>query len=100
MDQNEYLSFTLGGRRLAECSSDMTGKLTIPDSVEMIQSFAFCDCTSFSGNVRIGKNVKTMGNRVFWNCKDINVSVLCAKGYLCYRLSVYIVCCLFRQQKK
>ena len=41
MDQNEYLSFTLGGRRLAECSSDMTGKLTIPDSVDNICCLAF-----------------------------------------------------------
>ena len=41
MEQNEYLSFAQGGRRLAECSSDMTGKLTIPDSVDNICFLAF-----------------------------------------------------------
>ena len=41
MEQNEYLSFVQGGKRLVECSREMTGKLIIPDNVDNICSLAF-----------------------------------------------------------
>ncbi|MCR5268628.1 MAG: leucine-rich repeat domain-containing protein [Lachnospiraceae bacterium] len=44
---------------------NLTGNLTIPDSVTTIGRRAFYDCTGFDGSLTIGKNVTTIGEGAF-----------------------------------
>ncbi len=57
---------------------NLTGRLTIPDSVTAIGDFAFYDCPGFNGNLTIPEGVITIGYSAFGKCSgftgDLTIS--------------------------
>ena len=58
---------TIGSYAFYDCSS-FTGDLTIPDSVTSIGDYAFRTCSGFNGNLTIGNSVTSIGSNAFLNC--------------------------------
>ena len=48
--------------------SDLTGSLTIPNSVTMIGQYAFHGCSGFTGSLIIGNSVNSIGSDAFFGC--------------------------------
>ncbi|MBR2909073.1 MAG: leucine-rich repeat domain-containing protein [Clostridia bacterium] len=51
-----------------ELCTGFTGDLIIPDSVRSIGDFAFKDCEGFTGNLTIGNGVDNIGSHAFFGC--------------------------------
>jgi hypothetical protein len=51
--------------------SDLTGNLTIPNTVILIGAQAFYGCNGLNGNLTIGENVKSIGESAFKYCDSL-----------------------------
>ena len=55
--------------------SNLTGNLTIPNSVTMIGSYAFYYCSGLTGELIIPNSVITIGDYAFYNCSGFTGSL-------------------------
>lgn len=65
---------TIGRNAFSGCSG-FTGSLTIPNSVTSIGSAAFHGCSGFNGNLTIPNSVTTIGKNVFSDCSGFTGSL-------------------------
>ena len=65
---------TIGNYAFEYCSG-FTGSLIIPNSVQTIGNYAFAYCKGFNGSLTIGESVKTIGNWAFSSCRGFDGSL-------------------------
>ena len=77
VDTNNSLYSSVGGilydkdiKTLIQCPSGKTGYVIIPDSVNSIGDFAFCDCTNLTSMI-IGNSVISIGTSAFRDCTNL-----------------------------
>ena len=66
---------TIGKSAFEQCSG-FTGSLTIPNSVTTIGDNAFKDCRGFNGSLTIGNSVQTIGDYAFRFCSGLTGSLI------------------------
>lgn len=69
VDEINGLTVTNILTRAFDNSDDLSGSLTIPDSVKTIGQYAFSGCENLTGDLVIGDGVETIGQYAFKNCK-------------------------------
>lgn len=65
---------SIGSYAFYQCTG-FTGSLTIPNSVTSIGNYAFKDCTGFNGSLTIGNNVTNIGSNAFRYCTNFTGSL-------------------------
>ncbi len=75
----EGLPVTKIGSRAFE-NNHFSGKLIIPNTVEMIDEYAFYNCSGLTGKLTIPNSVKIIGNSAFANCNGFIGDLLIPNG--------------------
>ena len=70
----QYTLTTIGQYSFNQCSN-LTGSLTIPESVTSIGAWAFRGCSGFTGSLTIPESVTSIGNEAFRNCSGFTGSL-------------------------
>ena len=70
----EYNVSSIGEKAFYKCT-ELTGTLTIPNSVTLIGDNAFSDCSGFTGSLTIPNSVKSIGNYAFSGCSGFTGSL-------------------------
>ena len=63
-----------------EDRDDLTGTLTIPDSVTYIGRYAFSGCSHLSGSLTIPQSVKSIDDYAFYNCSGFDGNLIISDG--------------------
>ena len=69
-----YIVTTIGNYAFCECY-ELTGNLTIPNTVTSIGNHAFSGCSGFTGSLTIGNSVTTIGYSAFYGCSGFTGSL-------------------------
>ncbi|MDE5888157.1 MAG: leucine-rich repeat protein, partial [Muribaculaceae bacterium] len=77
-DLNAGMEVNYGIGVFSECG--FTCELVIPESVELIGSFAFRLCSGLYGNLRLPEKLKMLGSGAFEGCKNISGSLEIPQG--------------------
>ena len=56
--------------------SELTGDLTIPDSVTSIGDYAFSNCSAFNGILTISSNITSIGSHAFYGCSGFRYAII------------------------
>jgi hypothetical protein len=74
IDGTTYTVTAIGDNAFKNCS-DLTGSITIPNSVVTIGKRAFQNCAGFTGPLTIGNSVVTIDDYAFDGCDDLTGSL-------------------------
>ena len=69
-----YTVKEIGNFAFSNCI-DLTGSLTIPNSVTSIGVYAFYGCSGFTGSLTIGNSVTSIGDNAFFGCSGFTGSL-------------------------
>lgn len=58
---------SIGAEAFNGCRN-LSGDLTLPDSVQIVGDRAFAECTSLTGTLTLGNSLQTIGGGAFYNC--------------------------------
>ena len=70
----QYTLTAIANYSFYKCSN-LTGSLTIPESVTSIGEYAFSGCSGFTGSLSIGDGVTSIGNYAFRDCSGFTGSL-------------------------
>ena len=72
-------TLTIGRYAFGACKN-LTGDLTLPNSIETIESMAFCQNKGLTGTLVLGDNLKTIGSSAFFECSEFNGNLIIPKN--------------------
>lgn len=75
MSENAVL-YLKDGTRLLHCSTAYSGNYTAPETIKVIDSYAFSECTSLTGADLSESKITSISDRLFNNCKALENVVI------------------------
>ena len=72
--------------------SGFTGSLVIPDNVTVIGQFAFRECSGLNGTLTIGNSVTEIGNNAFYHCYGLSGELTIPNAVQTIGIGVFIDC--------
>ncbi|MDO4335640.1 MAG: leucine-rich repeat protein [Bacteroidales bacterium] len=67
-----YYTVTSIGEGAFQFCSQITGKLSLPNTIKTIEAKAFYNCYQITGNLKLPENLITIGDEAFLNCTELS----------------------------
>lgn len=92
VDGQSYTVTAIGAGAFRDCAANLSGTLTIPESITSIGQFAFSSCSGFTGDLSLPEGITSIGTAAFSNCSGFTGDLIIPSGVTSIENLVFYSC--------